>query len=76
MTKPNPERIERAREMLASGKFRRKVISRSAKDLHFDSLKLECGHESGLMAGMKEVVNIDCHKCAEEWLKGEEPREG
>ena len=69
----NPgERIAEARRLRQQGTFRRRIIERIPKDIQFDVLKLECGHQTGLLATIDaEDGTINCNDCAQKWLDGE-----
>jgi hypothetical protein len=68
-----PAVILRARDLDKKKKFHRKVVKRTPKDFHHDTLELECGHTLPVFSTSDSELR-QCGDCIERWLLRRAPR--
>jgi len=68
-----PEVYLKARQLRDAGKFKRRVVKRTPKDMQWDVIELDCGHKTehieSLMICKLDHDSENCEQCIENWLR-------
>lgn len=65
---PPPEVFLRARELRKKGKFKRRIVKRTPKNLDWDTVEFECGHKTDIFEQSADTPR-ECSQCLDSWLR-------
>jgi hypothetical protein len=64
-----PEVYLRARKLRQQGKFKRKIVKRTPRDMEWDTAELDCGHQTEVIDRLTDSDLHECHECLNAWLR-------